>query len=901
MNKLKKIGCAAIATALIASAGCISTSALTVSDGISADQIITISEDKSSAEVEAVVKNANYYEISGINYSLTVSDNAIVEGESAKTQLTLGSEESDSLSVTVKAAAATEGNTDDTAESTAATDSKTEPSAGSSTSATDATSSSDSASSNTSTTQAAATLKTADQNGKSAIDTGDDSVRILLAVSIVLLFSVCLVAAIKRKDRRMMSIILCFALVTSIFSVSAINFTANAEDGGIMSFTDVQVIELSGQEVTLTLTVEYPPQPEIHDNSLEDLNALNNGDIEIIRNDQNEISFLNGRYTDYKVINWETALTSLQSMESLLNVKDQDVSMLEIMTKVDDNGDTYYTFQQTVGSTLLSQSYLTVAADSEGNTLCLSSSIQPSAGVVDFDQSTISAQQAEEIVSTSLPMFEKTDKEATLDLEYGTHTICWVVYRQVFDEESGQPLYYKIYVNASSGDIKSITQVTDIYDDRSEGNVYDNDAYFANVDTQMMSFTDYFGDTVELSVAYDSSRQQYYFCDTQRRIIGFEGYDSSNVSTLLSNYYYFSSPSEVSPVFVSVMNNITKCYDNYSYNGIDSLDGNGMPIAVCLGYKQYGEEYENACYMGNLMGFGLFVFSDFPISVSMDVASHEFTHGVKQTVTGPATYENVTGAIEESYADILGNLTEMIVEPEKSDTELWSLAEQSGNPIRCMGDPHRYYQPEYIGDAYYMTSTLSPGEVNDNGGVHTNNSILSYISYQLHQNGLSLEQSYNLWLDTFMVLNPMADYDDIRAYLKYSAQRNNYDCTELIQELFEDANAVDTDTYLWQDYEPAEGYSVVEIKPVNFPKDLAFSFVLRYSDGNVFIAGDEADRYCMIVENGDVGIYARCKNDPASAPRVYPIYEIDDDNTNYSVSGNTVIEVDYNQLIGISA
>lgn len=900
MNKLKKICCGVTATVLIAAASCISTSALTVSDGISADQIIVVSEDKSSAEVEAVVKNANYYEISGINYSLTASDNAIVEGESAKTRLTLGSEESDSLSVTVQAAAVTEGNTDDTAENTAATDSQTDPSsAGSSTSATDSTSATSSNSTNS--TQAAATLKTAEQNGKSAIDTGDDSLRLLLAVSIVLLFSVCLVVAIKRKDRRMMSIILCFALMTSIFSVSALSLNASAEDEGIMSFTDEQVIELSGQEVTLTLTVEYPPQAEIHDNSLEDLNALNNGDIEIIRNDQNEISFLNGRYTDYKVINWETALTSLQSMESLLNVKDQDVSMLEIMTKIDDNGDTYYTFQQTVGSTLLSQSYLTVAADSDGNTLCLSSSIQPSAGAADFDQSTITAQQAEEVVTYYYPTLETTDKEATLDLEYGTHTICWVVYRQVFDEESGQPLYYKIYVNASSGDIVSIAAVTDIYDDRSEGNVYDNDAYFANVDTQMMSFTDYFGDTVELSVAYDSSIQQYYFCDTQRRIIGFEGYDSDKPQNLLSNYYYFSSPSDVSPIFVSVMNNITKCYDNYSSNGISSLDGNGMPIAVCLGYKEYGQEYENACYMDNIMGFGVFVFSNFPISISLDVASHEFTHGVKRTVTGPSAYENVTGAIEESYADILGNLTEMIVEPEKSDTELWSLAEQSGSPLRCMGDPHRYYQPESIGDAYYMTSTLSPGEVNDNGGVHTNNSILSYISYLLYQDGMSLEQSYDLWLDTFLVLNPMADYDDIRAYLKYIAQRNNYDCTETIQTLFEQANAVDTDTYLWQDYEPAEGYSVVELKPLNFPEDLAFSFVLRYSDGNVFIAGDEADRYCMIVENGDVGIYAYCKNDPASAPMVYPIYEMDDDNINYSVTENTVIEVDYNQLIGISA
>ena len=80
-----------------------------------------------------------------------------------------------------------------------------------------------------------------------------------------------------------------------------------------------------------------------------------------------------------------------------------------------------------------------------------------------------------------------------------------------------------------------------------------------------------------------------------------------------------------------------------------------------------------------MSGFGVFVFSDFPISVSLDVASHEFTHGVKQTVTGPSTYENVTGAIEEGYADILGNLTEMIVEPEKSDTKLWSLAEQSAH------------------------------------------------------------------------------------------------------------------------------------------------------------------------------------------------------------------------------
>ena len=69
---------------------------------------------------------------------------------------------------------------------------------------------------------------------------------------------------------------------------------------------------------------------------------------------------------------------------------------MPINVKTADNGDKYFTFQQNVGAVVLGNAFITVGADKDGNTLCISSSIQPKAGVKDLEENMLTAEQAYE-------------------------------------------------------------------------------------------------------------------------------------------------------------------------------------------------------------------------------------------------------------------------------------------------------------------------------------------------------------------------------------------------------------------------------------------------------------------------------------------------------------------------
>ena len=79
MKRLKKAGIVISLMALMTAAVTTNASAATVSDGIKAE-ITVASQEGDKANIEAVVKNANYYEIDGINCKLSVSDNAVLSG-----------------------------------------------------------------------------------------------------------------------------------------------------------------------------------------------------------------------------------------------------------------------------------------------------------------------------------------------------------------------------------------------------------------------------------------------------------------------------------------------------------------------------------------------------------------------------------------------------------------------------------------------------------------------------------------------------------------------------------------------------------------------------------------------------------------------------------------------------
>ena len=857
-SKLAKLAVSLFLASAMVCAGTASVSAATVSHGISGDLTVG-SQTDSGAEVTATVKNANYYDIDGINYKVSVSDNAEISGETQKTEVSLPSEKSDSLTVNISLKSENPSDTSSDKTSSATNPEKSEsPSDTASDTATSATNpeKSESPSGTASDTATSATNsepthagtvsteyiknvgttvtdgKTAEQ---SAINTGDDSIFAVIALIIaIMLVSVSVVFAAVKKNRRMMSVILCFTLVSSVLAVSMPMLNANAADvSGYTVIEDNLELKFADETVTVTLTVEFPEQPEIHDNTEADIKALNNGDATILRyKDSNEVSFINGRYTDYKVTNWETALSSFQAVKTLLNVNENYITVNPVRTDVTDNGDTYYTFEQVQGLATVSDAFIKIGVDKDGNTLCLSSSIDPTATMVDVseDDVKVSKEKAKEIAENYCEQygynFVYNEQSIPVIHKNVSLACCWVFYLKPTDSKDSENTYLKIYINTQTGEVFDTVSVSSI--DPGDSENYNNDVYF-NVETQNMTFTDRFGRNIELPVAKDDSG--YYFIDTERKMICIDSetsYDNKKDMLLGIYPYYFDSVDSADPILVTVFENMRKVYDAYKSNGITSVDGMGIPLAIGYGYLSNGEEIPGACYVANSGGFGCFQFGKTDVSIAIDTAAHEYGHAVRSSYNCAGTYANNAGAIEEAYGDIFGNLIEMATDSENADMETWLLGEESGSPIRCMSNPHSYYQPEYIGDVYFsINSIYTYGDnIDDCGGTHTNNSILSYVCYQMTESGISLEDNFSIWKNTIYTLTPLSEFKEVSEMVRYSMKRLGFaDNIDTVNSIFENAK-IDNDTTSWDGYDRPEGAVELKLSAQNVPDDYVWSVLI---------------------------------------------------------------------------
>ena len=150
-----------------------------------------------------------------------------------------------------------------------------------------------------------------------------------------------------------------------------------------------------------------------------------------------------------------------------------------------------------------------------------------------------------------------------------------------------------------------------------------------------------------------------------------------------------------------------------------SFDGTGSPI---LSYIHYDTAYFNAFWNGQWMTFG--DGANAPLT-SLDVVSHEFTHGVTGTSAG-LIYANESGALNESFSDIFGNAVEYAADPLLFN---WQIGEGFGTPFRNMADPNQFGDPDtYKGTNWYEGS-------GDNGGVHINSGVQNHWFYLLVQGG----------------------------------------------------------------------------------------------------------------------------------------------------------------------
>ena len=183
------------------------------------------------------------------------------------------------------------------------------------------------------------------------------------------------------------------------------------------------------------------------------------------------------------------------------------------------------------------------------------------------------------------------------------------------------------------------------------------------------------------------------------------------------------------PAAVSAIANARKTTNYFlDQHGRNGLDGNGGG-SISFIDATFDGSANNAMNSGPYIWYGRgdnSLFSN--TAAALDVAAHEFTHGVIST-TSNLEYKFQSGALNESFADIFGVML---------DPEDWFVGEDmtvaAPGFLRSMSSPSSGLspQPENMGEYQSLP------ESTDKGGVHINSGIPNRAFYLLAE-GLTTE------------------------------------------------------------------------------------------------------------------------------------------------------------------
>lgn len=169
--------------------------------------------------------------------------------------------------------------------------------------------------------------------------------------------------------------------------------------------------------------------------------------------------------------------------------------------------------------------------------------------------------------------------------------------------------------------------------------------------------------------------------------------------------------------------------------GYVSFDNRGAPIQVYV--YQPGGDSTNAYYAGGRgpndprgREFGFEVSTSADAYTQIDVIAHEFTHGVNAH-NGNLLYGGESGALDESIADIFGQLIERDVRPGSGSSAL--VADEYGTPIRSLRDPRSVCPDcaDHVDQSPDVLARLSRFGSYDNGGVHLLSGIPNLAWYMM--------------------------------------------------------------------------------------------------------------------------------------------------------------------------
>ncbi|SFX66753.1 thermolysin [Thermoactinomyces sp. DSM 45891] len=436
-------------------------------------------------------------------------------------------------------------------------------------------------------------------------------------------------------------------------------------------------------------------------------------------------SFVRGKISNKKLKTKEDALAILEENKGLYQIK-QATSDLILDKQGSDQFGSFYKFQQVYKGIPVFGHQLVVHGDQKqiSNSVSGTFDAQVFSKEINTEAKLTEAEATKKAkLANGLAEVKMFDIQKANLYIYGVSTGKHIlVYRVTLSTLEKSELFYSdIFVDAQTGAI--VDQIDKVHHaaavGKGKGVLNDN----KSINTDSYSGGYYLRDITKPMYSQNGGAIETYTAKNQMVSPGTLLTDSDNIW--------------VDPAAVDAHVYAGKVYDYYYTKlGRNSFDGEGGTLKSTVHYR---ENYGNAGWTGTQMVYGDGDGSDkyAYLSGALDVVAHEITHGVTER-TADLVYEGQSGALNESWSDVFGNLIE-----NKSDPE-WLCGEDiytpniPGDALRSMSDPNKYGDPDHMRD--YVNTT------EDHGGVHTNSGIPNKAFYNfVTTSGVTRDNAAKVW------------------------------------------------------------------------------------------------------------------------------------------------------------
>ena len=554
-----------------------------------------------------------------------------------------------------------------------------------------------------------------------------------------------------------------------------------------------------------------PGTSAAHDIQPDELQKLiNSGDVEVfLKSDEDVITFIGGKdlrgIFPNTVNSVKDAINALYNVKTLLGISDPSSEFTGIALYTPPYGYTYK-LQQIYKNVPVYARMIIINTDSKGVVLSLISDYYRN---IDKNLSTttnICGTDAEEIAKNAVisEIEKKSGGSAGINVATSSELVIYTL--------KGQPEVLACRVTADAFMINN-----DYFIDQSLTPI-DVISNIRSVAVKDSGF-DLLGQLREITVDEKSGKRELF--DPERNIKIYK--PDYNVSGAFKGELLIDSddPGWLDDTSVSAMANISEVFDFYKNKlGRDSIDGDGVtPDSAVIHYKENksGGEYKGAYWNGSYMVFG----DGEPYAGYLDVVAHEFTHGVVDYTAG-LIYRGQSGAIQEGYADIFGELIEIErLNDIEARSHAWVHGQYLENP-RSLENPNVTEGPKEVNGLYYVDPFCANPEQIDSDycGVHINSSIISYAAYLMwEREEFTKTELAKLWYFSLYRLTPVSEFSNVR-YALIAAARLLKMTDSQIGEINAIFNAVEIDLREWDDSIPGGWLSFDDPEKPEPPENL---------------------------------------------------------------------------------